>query len=320
MPFRLERRETTRLAWAFAISLAIHLLCYGTYQTGKKFGWWTNIHLPQWMQKAKMLTELVRLQKDKPKEPPPQELPLVFVEVAPSIATTEPPKNASYYSSRNSVAANPDTDNKDTPKITGKQEVVPKTVDVERPMPLQPAAPETKMEPEVIEQKGPAPGDLALAKPSPEKSDNQAEKKPPRPRTIREALARQPQENRIPGEKMKQDGGVRRRLEVASLDAKATPFGTYDAMLIEAISQRWYTLLDQREYASDSRGKVVLQFRLHYDGRVTEMSVAENTVGELLGLICQKAVMDPAPYAAWPGDMRRMLGDSRKVQFTFYYN
>jgi hypothetical protein len=119
---------------------------------------------------------------------------------------------------------------------------------------------------------------------------------------------------------MKQDGGVRRTLGMVSLDAKATPFGAYDAMLIEAISQRWYTLLDQREYASDSRGRVVLNFRLHYDGRVTEMTVAENTAGEVLGLICQKAVLDPAPYAAWPGDMRRMLGDSRKVQFTFYYN
>jgi hypothetical protein len=118
---------------------------------------------------------------------------------------------------------------------------------------------------------------------------------------------------------MKQEGGVSRRHEMASLDTKATPFGAYDAALVEAISQRWFTLLDQREYASDSRGKVVLQFRLHYDGRITDMNVSECTAGEVLGLICQKAVLDPAPFAAWPSDMRRTLGNVRNIQFTFYY-
>ncbi len=119
---------------------------------------------------------------------------------------------------------------------------------------------------------------------------------------------------------MQQEGGVRHRHEMASLDTKATPFGAYDAALIDAIAQRWYSLLDAQNYASDSRGKVVLQFGLHYDGRVTDMNVAENSAGEVLGLICQKAVLDNAPFAAWPSDMRRTLGDIRHIQFTFYYN
>jgi len=98
-----------------------------------------------------------------------------------------------------------------------------------------------------------------------------------------------------------------------------SPAEEIDAALVEAISQRWFTLLDERDYASDSRGKVVLQFALHYDGRVSDMNMAENTTGEVLGLICQKAVLDPAPFAAWPSDMRRILGDVRHIQFTFYY-
>ena len=166
------------------------------------------------------------------------------------------------------------------------------------------------------------PGDLTLAKPSPQlrhDDGNADEAKPARPRTIKEALARL-QDARVAGERMKQDGGVNRRHAIASLDTKATPFGAYDAALVEAISQRWFTLLDQREYASDRRGKVVLQFRLHHNGRVTGMNMAENTVGEVLGLICQKAVLDPAPFASWPSDMRRTLGDIRNIQFTFYYN
>jgi hypothetical protein len=105
------------------------------------------------------------------------------------------------------------------------------------------------------------------------------------------------------------------------MDTKATPFGAYDAALVEAISKRWFALLDQRDYASDSRGKVVLQFRLYYDGSVKQMAIAENsTASEVLGLLCRKAVEDPAPFPAWPSDMRRMLGDMRSIQFTFYYN
>jgi hypothetical protein len=49
------------------------------------------------------------------------------------------------------------------------------------------------------------------------------------------------------------------------------------------------------------------------------MKVAENTAGEVLGFICESAVHDPAPFAAWPSDMRRTLGDTRNIQFTFYY-
>ena len=90
--------------------------------------------------------------------------------------------------------------------------------------------------------------------------------------------------------------------------------------MVEAISQRWYSLLDERSYASDSRGKVVLQFVLHQDGRISDMNVAENSSTEMLSIICQKAVRDPEPYAAWPAEMRRTMGEIRRIQFTFYYN
>ncbi len=244
----------------------------------------------------------------------------MFVNVSPAQATAEPPKEAKYYSDKNSRAANPTADKiTEIPKIDGKRTEVVKTEDVPREKftPLQPSRPAQQpqeAQPAIKPKPAYTPGDLTLAKPSPtpRQEDGDAnEAKPPRPRTLKEALARQ-QDSRLPGEKMKQDGGVSRRHEIASLDTKATPFGEYDAALVEAISQRWFTLLDERDYASDSRGKVVLQFRLHYDGRITDMSMAENTTGEVLGLICQKAVLDPAPFAAWPSDMRRTLGDVRQ--------
>ena len=78
-------------------------------------------------------------------------------------------------------------------------------------------------------------------------------------------------------------------------------------------------MLDSQQFALDRSGKVVLQFRLNYDGTITDMRVAQNTVGDLLGYVCEKAVTDPAPFAKWRTDMRLKLGDSRDIQFTFYY-
>jgi outer membrane biosynthesis protein TonB len=282
---------------------------------------------------------------------------LVFVDVSASQAVPEPPKDAKYYSDKNSIAANKTADKvTDVPKIDGSQTRVVKNADVpvEKFVPLQPSPPSPAKEPpkqpsppkppqekpkptpppeksqpkvaqpETTPRPTQPPGDLAMAKPSPppapveEKPVEQP--KPRRPRTVEEALAQQGTRDQLPGQKMKQDGGVKRQALDPGFDVAASPFGAYDRALIEAISQRWYSLLDARDYASDSQGKVVLQFRLHYDGRITDVSIAENTAGEMLGLICQKAIMDPAPFAVWPSDMRRMLGDTRNIQFTFYYN
>jgi len=320
---RVEQAETSRLAWAFAISLALHLLVCGSYYTGKKLNWWQNWRWPAWLQSSKLLTEALKKREAAP--PQSQEAPLMFVDVSAAQATAEPPKDAKFYSDKNSRAANPEANQEtDVPNITGAQSEVAKTEDIPREkfMPLQPAlpaAPAREEQPEMKAKPTLAPGDLTMAKPdlTPRKDEGDAAQS--RPRTWQEAMARQ-QASRLPGQKMKQEGGVRRHLEISSLDAKATPFGAYDAALVEAISQRWFSLLDQRDYASDSRGKVVVQFQLHYDGHVTDMNVAENNVGEVLAIICQKAVLDPAPFAAWPGDMRRMLGDTRYIQFTFYYN
>ncbi|MGD0261874.1 MAG: hypothetical protein ABSD29_19060 [Verrucomicrobiota bacterium] len=321
---RLERAEVSRLTWAFAVSLACHLLVFGAYQTGKKYNLWQNLHWPAWLQSLPMLTELLKKKDSQPPPPQRQDIPLIFVNVSPAQATAEPPDNAKFYSDKNSRAANPEADKiTDTPKITGKQTEVVKTEDIPREkftplQPSRPAQPAQEAHEELKPKPAQPPGDLVMAKPEPKPRLDDGQATQSRPRTIKEALARQ-QDNRLPGEKIKQDGGVQRRHEIASLDTKATPFGAYDAALVEAISQRWFTLLDEREYASDSRGKVVLQFHLHYDGRITEMKMADNTAGEVLGLICQKAVLDPAPFAAWPSDMRRTLGDTRSIQFTFYY-
>jgi hypothetical protein len=178
-------------------------------------------------------------------------------------------------------------------------------------------------------------GDMAMAKPQAATQPDKAPGKgspfranplitdpgppPPRerPRTLAQAYQEHPM---LAGRLMQQEGGVRNRGKV-SIDAKGSPFGAYDAAFIAIVQERWYQLLEKNSYMLDRRGKVVLDFRLRYDGRISDMNVNDNSVGDVLGLLCQRAVLDPQPFARWPGDMRRMVGaDYREVRFTFYYD
>jgi hypothetical protein len=300
---RFSSLESRRLAWVFALSLLAHLLVWGGYEAGKEFNLWQRLHLPPLTLFTKIKPTPASVQQT---EPP------IFVEVPPERTSTDAPKNAKYYSNQNSRAANPDA-NRDAnaPQLNGTQTEVAKTEDVTRPdfSKLQPMMQPSREQLAARQQNA---GDLTLGNPAEAQPAEQ-----PRPRTLKQALA---QQHQLPGVKMKQDGGVRREALVPSLDVKATPFGAYDAAFIQAVTQRWYDLLDSRSFARDRSGKVVLRFHLNYDGRISDMEVVQNTVGDLLGYVCQKAVMDPAPYAQWPTDMREMVDlDYRDITFTFYY-
>lgn len=323
------------LALAFILSLLLHVLLWGTWRAGRRLHWWEG--QPAWLvQFYKLLqpspspTALARLRAKTRPPQPVREIPLSFMEVDPALASAEPPKEAKYYGAFNAIAAQPDpasTDTK-TPKIDGKQDKVPRLQDNPRPdkFPLQPAAPVTPQPAEALQPKprpADTPGDLALVRPGERRlTDGQADSRTgdaarERPRTLAQALAKR---GLLAGERMKQEGGVSRRGRVAMVDVKATPFGAYDAAFIAAVQQRWYDLIDSSQILPRS-GKVVLHFRLTPDGRITDLRVREETVGELLTLLCQRAVLDPAPYAPWPSDMRRLIGESyREVTFTFYYN
>jgi hypothetical protein len=310
---RVNRFESKRLVWAIVLSLAIHLLGWGGYELGKKTGLWQRLHWP----------ERLHLAQKKVLPPPVQESePSIFLDVDPDQVSPDAPKDAKYYSSKNSRAANPDADKDlNQPKLAGKQTDVPKTKDIPRtqnakPQPPVPQPqPKKETQPEQLKPKE-LTGDTKLAKleTSPEKTED----KPERPRTIREALAQQ--SNLFPSRQMQQEGGTRRQALVPSLDAKSTPFGDYDSRFIAAVTQRWYDLLDSQKFASDRRGRVTLQFHLNYDGSISDIKILNNEVGELLSYVCQEAITDPSPYAPWPSDMRRMVGANfREIVFTFYY-
>ena len=298
------------LAAAFLISLAIHTTLFGTWRLGKALGWWE--HQATWLLKFKKKNVVVSARQSQTQQQQQQqrEIPLTFVEVDPVVATPEPPKEAKFYGAANSKAAEPDaTLEAVKPKVDGQQTVIPRPDTVTKAQPLQPSLP-----PPPKEEPKEKPGDMAKAKVDSVPAEVLTVPAREKPRTL--AAARQ--QKGLVGEKVKQDGAVRRRGQV-SFDVKETPFGAYDAAFIAAVQQRWYDLLDSTQFAQRT-GRVVIEFQLTHDGQIREMRVVGNEVGEILSLICQRAIKDPAPYQPWPADMRRMLGGKpRDVLFTFYY-
>jgi hypothetical protein len=348
------------LAQAFLISLLLHFVVFGAIEAGRGLNLWKFSLLPKWMQ-SRLYEEVRkeeerRLQQAQQKQPESEDVPLVFVEIDPSQATEAPPKDSKFYSTQNTLASNPNPEEKPNPKIDGQQEKVVKTFDVLRPdpkaqsappkpekkpepepEPAQPAQaapaptlapkPEPKTEPEPEPREEPPtrkPGDLLVARATPKtqpfQSDltPQAEPKRPRPRTVAEAKI---QKGILSGEKMKQAGGARRNSLQSNLDVRSSPFGSYDAAFIAAVQARWYSLLEEREFVGNQSGKVALEFRLNKDGRITNLRVGETEVTEMLSWLCERAVLDPAPYAPFPPDLRALLkNDYREIRFTFIYN
>ena len=352
---RLRRDHAARLRWAFLLSLLIHALLFTTWKLDQRYHFLARIQLPTWLFPPKRLAqEMVRPRAvpTPPTTPPVLEiLPTEYVDVNPAVITAEPPKETRYYSTVNSQAANPNADRETkVPKIEGTQTRMTRTetVTLLQPKPLMPAAPvprpTTKPDPaeakpgtgtekvdaqeELTPRATMKPGDLAFARPADTQRQGTGQDAQTRPRTFKEAIARLAARDPaaaaaagLVGEKMRQDGGVKRRNVTSSLDVRSSPFAEYDRAIIYAVQARWYALLDSKNYAGEANGKLSLEFRLHQDGRVTDLKVKEQSVDEIYSIICQRAILDNAPFEKWPPDMRRMIGEEyREVTFTFYYN
>lgn len=177
---------------------------------------------------------------------------------------------------------------------------VPKTVPMPPPEPLQPETPPAK--PELsLQQPPPAPASPPPSLPGGTGSAGSASE--------REIAARKSKLNTL---------GVT-RLGIAAFNVAESPFGAYDKLIVRAVQSRWYALIEKNGLYERS-GEVTIHFQLLADGAVTNAEVKSTSAGEILALFCQKAIVESAPFAPWPEQLRVYLGNEpRDVDFTFYY-
>jgi len=103
-----------------------------------------------------------------------------------------------------------------------------------------------------------------------------------------------------------------------AFDTRSSPFGSYDAKMIETIEKRWLELTPRIQMRG--RGEVVVEFKLNYDGGVTDVQVQPTRLLGIAVEICKQAILESAPFDPWPAEMRKLVGKpEREITFRFNY-
>lgn len=284
---------------AVVVSLGVHLLLF-----------WA---LPESFQKVavfvrpvEVLTAPVKI--DEARLPPK----LRFAETNPA-ANQAVPKAAPFTSSRNQTAAQPVPEKMPTdsplPRSAGTSEQIrlaqgkPRSIDQSQAAPA--AQPAISMAPPAKVAPPPGPGKSA-AQPAPAP----VAANPDRPRASAPSGTF--------GLLLRRPVGVSRAGSLA-IDARFSNYGDYTQRMMEAIQSSWWSIIERSRFEGVSRGHVVVSFRLHRDGTVTDAKVLGSEVTRVMTLACKDAVMAPAPYDIWRADMVAMYGESDTVTINFHY-
>jgi len=303
---------------AFAVSLALHLAVIGGGELTQRFRSWK--HGP-WNQRLKLAeqkhAEIPPATRRNPLTTDSRDATLVLVDIDPIPVPTEASKATKPAQTRN-------TEPKPVDLVATQTKLAP-TVSAVQSQSITPPPPNSETTDPSSQ------GDLSLVDPRSEKlqakpiiATNAAQASKPatpddqRPQGISSAAAGAVKPVGV-SEKPAPPTVLPPRPTLA-IDVKAGPFSAYDTALVAAVQKRWYELLDERKSAREGKGRVVVEFRLKYDGHITDLKVTYREVDDILSLICQRAVTDPAPFAAWSRELRRIAGaNSRSVRFTFVY-
>ncbi len=297
-----ESIDQRSAAIAVAVSLGLHLLLLWVLPD-------TFHKVVAYVRPVEVLTAPVKI--DEARLPPK----LRFIETNP-LANQAVPKTTPFTSARNQTAAQPVPEkmptNSPLPKSEGKSEQLriaqgkPRSIDQSEAAPA--TQPSVSMAAPVKAAPPPGPGKSA-AQPSPAPAPVAAN--PDRPRAS------------VPsgtyGLLLRRPVGVNRAGSIA-VDARFSNYGDYTQRMMEAIQSSWWSIIERSRFEGVSRGNVIVRFRLHRDGTVTDAQVLGTEVTRVMTLACKDAVMAPAPYDIWRADMVAMYGESDTVTINFIYH
>ena len=297
-----ESIDQRSAAIAVAVSLGLHLLLLWVLPD-------TFHKVVAYVRPVEVLTAPVKI--DEARLPPK----LRFIETNP-LANQAVPKTTPFTSARNQTAAQPVPEkmptNSPLPKSQGTSEQLriaqgkPRSIDQSEAAPA--TQPSVSMAAPVKAAPPPGPGKSA-AQPSPAPVPVAAN--PDRPRAS------------VPsgtyGLLLRRPVGVNRAGSIA-VDARFSNYGDYTQRMMEAIQSSWWSIIERSRFEGVSRGNVIVRFRLHRDGTVTDAQVLGTEVTRVMTLACKDAVMAPAPYDIWRADMVAMYGESDTVTINFIYH
>jgi outer membrane biosynthesis protein TonB len=348
-------RYSIRIELALALSALLHLAGAGAWHFRESLGRFPLFRPLEWLvalperkavPAADPVPSITFIEVAEPKREKPK--PRTFVETDNRQVTGEKPKEADFYSDRDTVAANqqnPDKRETDMPYLEGTHEKVMSTEDV--PTPSAPAAPPPMPELPPPQPTPTEPVKVANVEPPKPIVPEPSPVKPPQPppadkglKLYEEAKLTEPvpalppstAKPLMPAQKpappsspsTSQPATESSAREIAAPKTKLTAAGvgrTGVAAFNVASSpfgdydKKVVRAVQSRWYALINRygiyeraGTVTIHFELLDDGSVQKLSVSDNSAGEILALYCQKAILDSSPFDPFPDELRVLVG------------
>jgi len=244
----------------------------------------------------------------------------MFRETDPLKATVEQPKEKTFESNANSMAASelPAEGSAPLPSQLGGDRP---TTDLEtheatlaqtgvQPQPT--IRPEEKPTPSVapaVQPTATPPDQLAMLRPT------------PTPAVEPTATPEQIRSNYQPLQQQKRMSGAISNRGPSSVNAVGTPLGRYQKMLHDAVGSRWYSYVQQQSDLVNI-GTAQLVFSVDRSGRVRNLKVVQNTSNESFANVCLRSVLE-IKLPPIPEDVASTLpseGLEEEMSFTMYAN
>ena len=243
-----------------------------------------------------------------------------FMETDESKKSAEPPKEKTFESNANSIAASelPATGEAPLPSQMGKDRPF---VDLEThaySLQMNGAQPQPSAAPE--ETPAPSAAPQPTLQPAPISAAEQFAILTARPTPAVKPSTAAASAYRAYKDRTRISGRITNR-GVSSVNALGTPLGRYMKFLLDAVGSRWYTYLDQRiDLISIGTTRVV--FTVDRSGEVKNLKVVENTANEALANVCIQSIQE-AQLPPMPDDLAATLpaeGLDMDIPFTIYPN
>jgi hypothetical protein len=280
-----RKQEVRKIFWALLGALAIHLVI--GYLLASSSG---------------LFAKTVPVEEDKPLEltivnlsTPAPVVPknAMFLETDESKKSAEPPKEKTFESNANSIAASQlsATGEGPLPSQQGKERPA---VDLEThaySLANQGALPQPRTQPRETPSPSTAPSVQPTSTPLP---DQLAMLRPTATPSVRPSAAATPQRPSSAYRPLKEQtrisGSISNR-GISSVNALGTPLGRYEKILKDAIGSRWYAYMEARRDLTNI-GTLQVHFFIDRSGKVRGLKITENTSNEAFANICLQSILE----------------------------
>ena len=298
-----RRQETRKILWALLAAVIIHLII------GFILAILNAVEPPPMAPADETPVELTIIDNSPvvPKKPTSAQ----FIETDESRQTSEVPKDKTYQSNANSIAASeappsgdlplPSQDGKDRPgveldnqqySLASKSAPAQATLAQPSVAPQSSASPEPSTAPSQAPTIAPtAPPDqfaMLTARPTPA---TQPETATPVPQSQATVAPQQPSSAYRPERQRTRIGGAISNRGISSVNAIGTPLGRYQKIVTDAIGSRWYAYT-QSKAGDFGIGTLTARFVVDRTGKIKALKILSNTSNETFANVCIQSIME----------------------------